>query len=130
MRRIRFYHQDGKINDEQELTPESLSEAIGMMARCYLRDGSCHEGFVCFSPEMDTEDRQRDYGSTFFLWTWAHLDENTHSLVGDGDSMYDQNFEPIDYTEVERVDAILFSNPRWGGGLRNHFFIETKLEQQ
>ena len=70
--------------------------------------------------------QEENHGSTFFLWTWAHLDEKTHRLVGDGKSKYDQNYEPIDYLDVERVDTILYSNPRWGGHLYNHFFIEIE----
>ncbi len=125
MPRIRFYQQDGSIHAETELTTfKSLYDAGGMMARCYLRDGSCHEGFVCFTPGMDAASYEKDYGLTFFLCTWAHLDEETHSLVGDDDSKYDQNYEPIDYQDVEHIDAILYSNPRWGGLLYNHFFIE------
>ena len=124
MRRIRFYEQDGRIHDEKELTAESLFGALGMMARCYLRDGSYRDGFVCDPSVLDIE--KKACGATFFLWTWAHLDEKTHRLVGDGESKYDQNYEPIDILEVDRVDAILYSNPRWGGLLYNHFFIDTR----
>lgn len=126
MGRIRFYQQDGRVNDEQELTPDSLYSAMGMMARCYLRDGSQHDGFVCFTPGIDLESQRKDYGSTFFLWTWAHLDEKTHKLVGDDRSKYDQTYESIDYLDLESVDAIMYSNPRWGGLLYNHFFIDTR----
>lgn len=27
---------------------------------------------------------------------------------------YEQEFTPVDLTNVERIDAILHSNPRWG----------------
>lgn len=124
MPRIRFYQQDGRLHDEQELTPQSLYDAMGMMARCYLSNGTYRDGFVCFSP--GPESQKKDYGSTFFLWTWAHLDEETHRLVGDDKTKYDQNYEPIDFLEVEGIDAILYSNPRWGGLLYNHFFIDTR----
>lgn len=126
MRRIRFYARDGRIHSERELTPENLYGALGMMARCYLRDDSYHDGFVCFSPGLDIESQEKDYGSTFFLWTWANLDEETNQLVGNGQTKYNKNYEPIDFLEVERVDAILYSNPRWGGLLYNHFFIDTR----
>lgn len=105
---------------------ESLYEAMGMMARCYLSDGSRCDGFVCFSPSMDLEIQNKDYGSTFFLWTWAHLDQEKHQLVGDDESKYEQHYQPIDFREVEQIDAILYSNPRWGGLLYNHFFIDTR----
>lgn len=126
MREIRFFQQDGRLCDKKELTPQSLHGAMGMMARCYLRDDSYHDGFVCSSPGIDIEGQQKDYGSTFFLWTWAHLDEETHRLIGDDESKYDQNYEPIDFLEVESIDAILYSNPRWGGLLYNHFFVDTR----
>lgn len=28
--------------------------------------------------------------------------------------VYEQEFTPVDLTNVERIDAILHSNPRWG----------------
>lgn len=126
MGKICFYQQDGRVHDEQELTQESLYDAMGMMARCFLRDGSQHDGFVCFTPGIDIESHTKGDGSTFFLWTWTHLDDNKHRLVGDDRSKYDQSYEPINFLEVERVDAILYSNPRWGGLLYNHFFIDTR----
>lgn len=126
MRKIRFYQQDGRIHDEQELTHDSLYGAMGMMARCYLRDDNIHEGFVCFQTDIGNETDEKENGSIFYLWTWAHLDTESHSLVGDGEEKYDQHYEAIDYLEVERVDAILYSNPRWGGLLYNHFFIDTR----
>ena len=55
MRKIRFYQQDGRIHDEQELTHDSLYGAMGMMARCYLRDDSIHDGFVCFQTDIGND---------------------------------------------------------------------------
>ena len=126
MRVSRFCQQDGVIRHEMELTPQSLFDALGMMVRCYMRDGSCHDGFVSFTPGWDVESLRNDYGSSFFLWTWAHLDEATNQLVGTGAVKYEQNFEAIDFREVEHTDAILYSNPRWGGRLHNRFFVDVR----
>lgn len=126
MQMIRFYQQDGKKHDELELTPQSLKDAIGMMARCYLRDDSFHDGFISFSDGVKMNTTGEESDSTFFLWTWVHLDEETHRLVGDDEEKYQQKYEQIYFEEVERIDAILYSNPRWGGRLYNHFFIDTR----
>ncbi len=121
-KKIHIFSYEGKFLGEEELTLSNLQGYIGMMARCYMPDGSYSDGFITFTPDNEP----KDYGSSFFLWTWANLDEETHQLLGDGDEKYEQNYKKIEhYRDVEKIDVILFSNPRWGGRLYNHFFIDT-----
>ena len=113
MRKIYFYEQDGRVHDERELTSESLFDAIGMMARCFLSDGSCHEGFISLSPGIEAALERRDYGSTFSLWTWAHLDEDTNQLFDDEVALEFENFgdyiNAVKLFQADRADTIELS---------------------
>ncbi len=49
------------------------------------------------------------------------MDEENGKLVGKDNEKYNQTFRKIAIDEIERVEAIIYSNPRWGGKLTNKF---------
>ena len=122
--KILFYFPDGKLAHQYELKEGNLGRVLGMMARCFLKNGDICEGFadpyrLYGEPKYDEE--VHDF---IYLWTWTHFDEETHSLTGEGHTKYERTFTPIAIDKIIRMDAILYSNPRWGGGLINRFFLE------
>lgn len=68
--------------------------------------------------DNDFDDSVHDYIN---LWTWDNLDEDNHELIGDNDSKYNQTFKRVNIKDIIRIEAILHSNPRWGGRLTNRF---------
>lgn len=68
--------------------------------------------------ENEFTDTVHDYIS---LWTWANLDEDKHELIGNNDSKYDKNYQKVKIEDIVYIEAILHSNPRWGGQLTNRY---------
>lgn len=127
-RKISYYTLDGKLKEQQDLTGGNIGNTNGMMLRCFMQNGTVCEGF---SDPYRTHGEPPYDGSIhdyIYLWTWDHLDEETHKLVGDSTTKFDQTFVPVPIHEIIRIDAILYSNPRWGGKLVNHFFVNTSQD--
>lgn len=55
-----------------------------------------------------------------------NLDEDNHQLAGDANSKYDQTFIKAYIAEIEKIEAIFYSNPRWRTK-RQTFFSLIKL---
>ena len=122
---ITYYDAHGKIEHQQALNCENIADTIGMMIRCFLKSGEIKEGFADPYRLHGTPPYDHSIHDFIYLWTWANLDENTHRLVGTDDTKYDQTFIPVAIDSIVRIDAILHSNPRWGGRLVNHFFLDV-----
>ena len=121
--RISYYTWDGRLKEQQELYTANIGDTNGMMVRCLLRDGTVREGF---SDPYRTRGEPPYDGSVHdvvYLWTWEHLDEETHRLMGDERTRFDQTFVSVPIHEIVGMDAILYSNPRWGGRLTNRFSL-------
>lgn len=118
--KITFYKLNGDIDNEKLLNEESLRNTNGMMLKCYMKNGIEEIGFA--DPyrihDKDFDDSVHDYIN---LWTWDNLDEDKHELIGDDDSKYNQSFKKVKIKDIVRIEAILHSNPRWGGKLTNNF---------
>lgn len=118
--KITFYKLNGEINSEELLNEESLRHTNGMMLKCYMKNGAEEIGFAdpYRTHDNDFDDSVHDYIN---LWTWDNLDEDNHELIGDNDSKYNQTFKRVNIKDIIRIEAILHSNPRWGGKLTNRF---------
>lgn len=124
-----LYHLDGRVEKETAFSLEQLAGTLGMMVRCYRKDGGFTDGFAdpyCL--------KHGGKGGIAFpngkldLWTWAHLDETTRRLrdCGSMDETYRQTVVSLPVDEIESVCAVLYSNPRWGGRLMNRFPFEIE----
>ncbi len=49
------------------------------------------------------------------------LNENTHKLIRNDLEKYNKTYKKIIIKNITSIDAILYSNPRWGGRLTNKF---------
>jgi len=118
--KIIFYKYNGDFDREEELNEDNLANTNGLIIKCHLKDGSEKVGYS--DPYRLHDDNTfivvEDY---IYLVTWTNLDEETHELVGDGDSMYDRTYTRVNIDDIISVEAILFSNPKWGGRLTNLF---------
>ena len=123
--KISYYKKDGTLERQQELNNDNIGDTNGMMVRCIMKNGTIHEGF---SDPFRTQGEPKYDGAIhdfIYLWTWDNLNEETHQLTGDSATKFNQTFTPLAIQEIGQIDAILYSNPRWGGRLTNHFFINT-----
>lgn len=111
MRSIIFYNPDGTIKKEMELTSANLEYTNGMLTRCTMKDGTEKVGYV------ETAIKE----GYLILWTWKNVDEEKHILVGDENSKYDKESCKVEINQIEKAEARLFSNPRWGGKITNKF---------
>ena len=125
MRSIRLYDINGVLKEEVGFTEHNLLETGGMMVRCHMRDGSIQEGFSSPFCNPNAAETKLDYDH-LYLWTWKHLNEETHRLEGDEATKYDTTVVAVKISEIESIEAILYSGPRWGGRLHNQFFVEVK----
>ncbi len=128
--KIIFYKLNGEINSEELLNEESLSDTNGMMVKCYMKDGTENIGFSDPYRTLDNnfDNLVRGYIN---LWTWENLDENKHELIGDNASKYNQSIKRVNINDIISIDAIMYSNPRFGGKLTNSFdYFVSKFTAQ
>ena len=121
MKKIVFYKLNGQVKSEEELTKENLEHINGMMIKCTMVNGIEEVGFADTTGVYNKkiyDGRIHDY---IYLWTWDSLNEETGKLIGDGDEKYNQNHKPVKIDDIEKVEAITYSNPRWGDKLTNKF---------
>ncbi len=121
MNKITYYNKNGKIENIEDLTEENLGHINGMLTKFTLKNGNNMIGYA--DPfksykEEEYDDKVHDY---LYLWTWDNIDEETHQLIGNDAIKYNQTFKRVDINNIEKVDTILYSNPRWGGKLTNKF---------
>jgi len=118
--KIIFYKYNGDFAREEELTEDNLAHTNGLKIKCHLKDGSERVGYSDpyrlhdNNPFMEIEEY-------IYLVTWINLDEKTHDLIGDEKSMFDKTYTRVNIDDIIYVEAILFSNPKWGGPLTNLF---------
>ena len=121
MRKITFYKLNGQVKSEEILTKENLEHINGMMTKCTMANGTEEHGYADPTGIYDKEKYNGKIHDYIYLWIWDHLDENTGNLIGNDDEKYNQTFKPVKIDEIEKIDAIIYSNPRWGGRLTNKF---------
>lgn len=121
MRKIIFYKLDGKVKSEEILNKKNLCHILGMMSKCTMTNGAKEIGFALPIETHNKEKYDEKVHDYIYLWTWDNLNENTGELIGDDDEKYNQTFKPVKIDDIEKIESIIFSNPRWGGKLTNKF---------
>ena len=91
-----------------------------------MKHGSVQIGFADSYRVHSQSEFTGQVKDIIYLWTWDNIDETTHQLVGTEDDKYSQTYVPVKIKYITQIDAIVFSNPRWGGLLTNKFFIDEK----
>ena len=127
MKTIKFYKYDGTLEKEIPLIDENLAKTNGMLLKCYLNNKKEKIGYGDPYRTHDKDSYDGEVHDYINLWTWDNLDEERHQLIGDDDNKYNQTFIKVDIDSIISVEAILYSNPRWGGKLTNKFKFR-KLE--
>lgn len=125
-RKIYYYKNDGSLEGEEPLNIECLGNINGMMVKCHMKNGTIQIGFADPYRTLNEAEYTGEVKDVIYLWTWDNIDESAHRLIGDDDDKYSQTFIPVKIKYIIRIDAILFSNPRWGGLLTNKFYIDEK----
>lgn len=126
---ILFYKKNGELKDREILNNDNLQHINGMMTRCKMQNGTIEIGF---SDTFRDDNGNYDFGQTknyIFLWKWANLDEEKHQLIGSVEDKYNQIFKKIMVKDIIQIEAILYSNPRWGGMLTNEFILEKSKQK-
>lgn len=122
---IKYYTQNGELSKVEELTDDNLKNINGMLVKCILSDRSQEIGYGDPLKTKSPEEFDTVVSDYIYLWTWKNIDEKTNQLIGDSDEKYNQIYKKIWIKDINEVNAILNSNPRWGGKLTNNFFIEV-----
>ena len=121
MKKIIFYKLDGQIKSEEKMYKENLGHINGMMTKCTMINGIEEVGFADPTGIYNKEKYDGKVQDYIYLWTWDNLDESTGKLIGDDDEKYNQTFKSVKIDDIEKIEAITNSNPRWGGKLTNKF---------
>jgi len=119
--KIIIYKINADINKIKDLSIENLNYIAGMMTRIYLKNGDIIEGFG------NPEENDKNY---FYLWTWDNLNEDTGLLIGSENEKYRQTLKKVLFNDIDCVECIMYSNPRWGCKLTNkfNFYIKDNCE--
>ena len=130
MDKIKYYKNNGELDHEELLSEDTLGGTAGMLIKCYMNDGTTKVGYS--DPYRTHEkyaynDFVHDY---IYLWTWDNLDEDKHELVGNEETKYNQTFEKVIIKKINTIEAMLFSNPKWGGRLTNKFEFVKKDKKE
>lgn len=120
---INFYDLKGNIVESNLLTKENIEKTHGMMVRCFLKNNEFYEGFADVYRRFESAEINFAVGEYIHLWTWDNLNEITHQLEGDAKIKYSQTHTPIKIIDILKLDAILYSNPRFGTKLTNKFWL-------
>jgi hypothetical protein len=123
-RKICYYQRDGSFRSEEILNENNLGNINGMMVKCHMKNGSVQIGFADPYRVHSQSEFTGQVKDIIYLWTWDNIDETTHQLVGTEDDKYSQTYVPVKIKYITQIDAIVFSNPRWGGLLTNKFYID------
>ena len=121
MNKIKYYNSNGELDHEEQLNEKNLSHTNGMILKCHLDNEIVQIGYGDPYRTHDKDSYDGEVHDYINLWTWDNLDEERHQLIGDDDNKYNQTFIKVDIDSIISVEAILYSNPRWGGKLTNKF---------
>ncbi len=118
MSKIAIFKTSGELDDVFELNERNMYRCVGMKIRLMMRSGIEVQGFVGNEVYADEHDN-------YFIeiWNYKHLNETTHTLEGTGLSKYDTNAIIIYLKDIIAMEAISYTNPRWGGLLTNYFVL-------
>lgn len=114
MDKIKFYKYDGTLDHEELLNENTLAGTNGMLLRCHMNDGTTEIGYSDPFKTHNEEEFDGEVSDYIYLWTWDNIDEEKHQLIGDIETKYNQTFKKVIINKINTVEAILYSNPRWG----------------
>lgn len=126
MKEIIYYNSTGEIKNREQLNKDTIAKCNGMKIKCWLTDNSYKVGFADVFRSHDENEYDGTIKNYIHLCVFDNLDESKHQLVGDDDSKYDQTYSKIDIGDIKIIEAILYSNPRWGAKLTNKFEFNSK----
>ena len=121
MNKIKFYKNNGILDHEEVLNEKSLANTNGMLIKCYMNDGCVEVGYsdpYRANNMNEFDDEIHDY---IYIWTWDNIDEDKHKLIGNDIEKYNKTYKKIIIKDINDIDAILYSSPRWGGRITNKF---------
>ena len=120
MGEIIFYYPSGRIKETIDLNNENIARVAGMKMKCHLKNNTEEIGFADvfrLHDEIGFDEKVHDY---IYLWTYDYLDEETHELINEN---YSETNKKIIIDDIVGIEAILFSNPRWGCRWTNKFTV-------
>ena len=123
---ITIYNSDGSIAEIKEFNAINLIQIDGMLSRCTMKNGEQFDGFVDIYRSYYKNNHNDKSRNLIYFWTWDNIDEDAHRLIGDIDTKFNQTFRPVEISQIHRIDAILYSNPRWGGRITNRFYLNVQ----
>lgn len=127
MKEIIYYDLSGKIINREQLNINNIGKCNGMKIRCWLKDNSQKVGFADVYRIHDENDYDGTVKEYINLCIFVNLDEDKNQLIGNDDSKYEQSYIKVEIEDIETIEAILHSNPRWGTSLTNKFqFSDSK----
>ena len=113
MKTIIFYTLNGKYESIEPLTESNVNKICGSKVKVITTDGKEHVGY------LENFYKVYDYVN---LYTYKFLDEKSGKLIAlEGQNKYELIREKIYVKDMVHVDAIRYSNPRWGTPLTNKF---------
>lgn len=121
MKKIVFYERNGEVNRIVDLNADNLKQCNGMKLKCYLNDNSEVVGYADIFRSNNKNQFANEINKYIYLWTFDNLDEELHQLVGEEENKFNQTFRQVAINDISKIEAILYSNPRWGTRLTNKF---------
>lgn len=109
MVKLIVYNLSGKVLDIQSIEPQSVEKkTLGQRVRITLNGGRIYEGLTDNTFGSKTEKK-------LVLFLYDIDEEHNRLRSSNGVNIF------IPLEEVVQVEAIRFSNPRWGSPLTNRF---------
>lgn len=109
MAEITFYSLSGKVKGKKTLDVETLEpNPLGEMARVTLKDGTVYEGYVeePYIRHGIRSAKKVDYMTLFFF------DDDPQTHKPRSFNLINRSKFPL--KDIAKMEAILYSNPRWG----------------
>lgn len=111
---------DESLQAKEILNNNNIGKTNGMMIRCKLKNGQSFDGY---------SDPYRFYDNSYdgkvknyiFLTKYKYYDSKNKNFKDDVSNKYEQSGTKINIKDIDSIDAILYSNPRWGGRILNKF---------
>lgn len=121
MGKINYYKYNGNLEKSEELNEDNLKHTNGMLLKCLLNDNTEVIGYADTYRTHEKESYDGEVHDYINLWTWDNIDEEKHILIGNEETKFDQTFKKVEISKLKDIEAIVYSNPRWGGKITNKF---------
>lgn len=114
MKTIVYYKANKEYVAQTELNVSTIHDVHGMKVRCIMADGSIHVGYA--NTYYSFENGKTVCGD--FNYIALEILTNLEKLPHD----FDIEYEKVLISDIEHIDAILYSGLRWGGIPTNKFW--------